>query len=63
MRVLSACVCPCVPICFDADWINCVFGVREKREREKTTEEKNREGDVGLGDFQALCELRKRGGG
>lgn len=41
-----------------------VFLVRgEKREREKTTEEKNRKGDVGLGDFQALCELRKRGGG
>lgn len=63
-RVLSACVCPCAPICFDVDWIDCVFGVRgKKRERENNRRKKNREGDLGLGNFQALCEQRKRGGG
>lgn len=38
--------------------------VRGKKEREKKQQKKkHREGDVGLGDFQALCEQRKRGGG
>lgn len=58
--------CVCVSLCSYLFWCwldQLCLWCEGKREREKTTEEKNREGDVGLGDFQALCELRKRGGG
>lgn len=41
------CVCPCAPICFDADCINCVFGVREKKRERKNNRRKKQRGSCG----------------
>lgn len=46
-------------------WINCEFLCKNERlkKQRKARTRKNKEGDVGLGYFQALWEERMRGGG
>lgn len=40
-------MCPCAHICFDVDWIDCVFGVRGKKRERKQQKKKKQRGRSG----------------
>lgn len=40
-------MCPCVPICFDAGWINCFFSARGKKRERKNNRRKKLIGRCG----------------